>query len=191
MNRRKAIGRLLLLSGAGLAAGAGFTWFRYYRKPALEELDGFKPMIEELAETIIPETDTPGAKSAGVGEMIIRLVRECTPRNAQNRFLTGLADVQDYARSRFGKPYMDCSETEKDAVTAHFEIRDRTGKSLRDKAMNKLIGPAFFQTLKKYTVISYCTSRQGATRGLQYDYLPGVYRGRIPLAAGQKSWATS
>ncbi len=191
MNRRKAIGRLLMIGGAGLMAGGGFTWFRYYRKPDLASLDALRPMIDELAETIIPETDTPGAKSAGAGEMIIRLIRECAPRNAQNRFLTGLADVEDYARSRFGQPYLSCNDQQKDAITAHFEVRDRSGKGLRDKAMNKLIGPAFFQTLKKYTVISYCTSMQGATKGLQYDYLPGIYRGIIPLSAGQKCWATS
>lgn len=191
MNRRKAIRNILLVGGGGMAVAGGFTWFRFYHKPDLSELDQYKALIEEMAETIIPETDTPGAKSAGVAGFVITMVRECTPVTGQNRFLYGLADVEAHAHSKYGKSYLQCSGPEKNAITAYFEKRDRPYPGIKGKVANRLIGPSFFNTLKKYTVIGYCTSMKGATIGMEYDYIPGVYKGCMSLHPGQKCWATS
>ena len=79
MNRRKAIASLLVLAGGTAAVYSGVRWRRLNTAPDLVKLQAHKDLITELAETIIPATDTPGAKAAGITPFIISLVTDCTP----------------------------------------------------------------------------------------------------------------
>ena len=85
---------------------------------------------------------------------------------------------------------MQCSETEKMTIVSHAEKQGRPYPGLMGKVSGKLLGDSFFMTLKKYTMIGFCTSMQGATKAMAYDYVPGKYQGCIPLQPGQKCWAT-
>ncbi len=190
MNRRKAIRDIAVISGAVAAAGSGAFWLRFYSKPDIAAIDQYKDLINEMAEVIIPETDTPGARSAGAGAVVITLIKDCSPRKVQNRFLDGLRDVEDYAHSKYGKSFAACDEAAKKEITGYFERRDRPYAGLKGKISRRLLGDPFFVTMKKYTVRGYCTSRKGATQGLAYDYIPGHYSGVVPLKPGQKCWAT-
>ncbi|QJB31043.1 gluconate 2-dehydrogenase subunit 3 family protein [Chitinophaga oryzae] len=190
MNRRKAIARILLFGGAGAAIAGGASYYHFNKKPDLLDLDQYLPLIAELAEVIIPETDTPGAKSAGVHDFIVTMIRDCSSRKVQNRFLYGLEDVASYARTQYNKSFVHCSKEDKATIVAHFEKKSRPWEGLMGKISSRLFGDSFFMTLKKYTVIGYCTSMQGATKAMAYEYIPGRYQGCIPLQPGQRCWAT-
>jgi len=190
MNRRKAIVRILLFGTAGAAIAGGVGYRHFYKTPDLSELDQQLPLLTELAEVIIPETDTPGAKKAGVGNFIITMIKDCSSLKVQNRFLYGLSDVEAYATRRYGKSFVNCDKAAKSAIVAHFEKRDSPYPGLMGKVSKKLLGDSFFMTLKKYTIIGFCTSMQGATQAMAYDYVPGRYQGCIPLQPEQKCWAT-
>jgi hypothetical protein len=188
MNRRKAITRLLAVGGGGVLSYAGIKAYNLYKVPHLGNLDSQQTLIADLAETIIPATDTPGAKEAGVGEFIIKMVRDCTTRRSQNKFLSGLGDLADYSHSEFKMPFSECSKAYRIRILRHFEKAGAPYKGIMGKIEHRLLGDSFFTTLKKYTVLGYCTSKQGATEALAYDYIPGKYS-VTPLKPGQKAWA--
>ena len=189
MNRRAAISRFFLLGGAGAAAYTGVKTFQLYKSPDIGRLDAWKEVLDELAETIIPRTDTPGAKEAGVGAFVIRMVKDCTNRKSQNKFLTGLDDLMNFSASQYGRPFIECTTAEKADILHRFQKKGKPYPGIMGKVERKLVGDSFFTTLKKYTVLGYCTSRPGATEGLAYDYIPGKYE-ITPLKQGQKAWAT-
>jgi hypothetical protein len=61
------------------------------------------------------------------------------------------------------------------------------------KASKEKPGPKpFFLMAKELTLMGYFTSEEGATKVLQYEAVPGAYKGCIPLKeAGQgRTWAT-
>jgi len=58
------------------------------------------------------------------------------------------------------------------------------------KAEARLLGMPFFDTLKRYTVMGYCSSQKGATQGLAYLAVPGSYQGCIAYQKDQPAWAT-
>lgn len=190
MNRRKAIGSLLVLVGAGTVTAGGFRLRQLSQTPDLSKLVKYRPLIVALAETIIPETDTPGAKAAGVDTFIINMITDCTPLKEQNRFIEGLENVADYAIRHYELKFEECTAAEQQAIADHFEKRDRPYKGILGKISRKLVGDGFFVIMKKHTVTGYCNSMLGATRGLAYEYVPGRYQGCIPLQPGQKCWAT-
>jgi hypothetical protein len=147
-------------------------------------------IITELAEMIIPETSTPGAKSAAVGDYIIKVLLNCTDPKQQHRFLSGIEDLEEFTRSTFGADFLDCSPKERHVVLLHFSEEERFSYGILNKIENKFFGKPFFVKLRDLTVEGYCLSQVGATQGLAYDYIPGSYDSCIPLNPIQKSWAT-
>lgn len=190
MNRRKAILGLSLL---GIGAAFTYTGIRYYklnRNFRSYLLDEHSELISDLAELIIPRTDTPGAKDAKVGPFIMKMVRECTDQKSQNNFIEGVESIAADAKSKFGKEFSQCSVQQQAELLAGYESGSANSNAFWAKVERKLTGSSFFETLKKYTVLGYCTSKLGATEGLNYDYIPAGYEVNLPLSPGQKAWAT-
>ena len=190
MNRRKAIRNIFLVTGAAVIGGAGYEWYSITKKPKLAELAGYKELLSELAETIIPATNTPGAKDAQVGEFIYKMVIDCSDVRAQNKFLYGLHDVEDYCHSKYGQSFIKCTVQQREETLLYFEKKGKRYNGIIGKVQHKFLGDSFFETLKNYTVIGYATSMQGATQGFAYDYIPGSFEANVSLKPGQRSWAT-
>ncbi len=193
MIRRQAIQRLLILSGTVAAAGSfltGWEYRRLHKSPDWTFFAGQDTLLAELAETILPATETPGAKTTGVPAFIVYTVKSGLDVKSQNNFIDGLRNLTEFCRSRFGKPFEQCSPAERAQVLTHFEDAARPLHALVGKVKTRLAGKPFFTSLRDLTIIGYCTSEAGATQGLAYDYVPGGFESCLPYAKGQKSWAT-
>ena len=147
-------------------------------------------MISEMAETIIPATETPGAKDARVGEFVIKMINEHADAKVQNRFMSGLHDAENYAASKYNQSFVKCTSAQREEILLHFEQSSKPMKGILGKVQRKILGTSFFVTLKTYVVMGYATSQLGATRGFAYDFIPGPFQANLPLQPGQRSWAT-
>ena len=191
MNRRKAIFRISWI-GLGTVAGAGgYSWYSIGKTPDLAFASNNRELIAALAETIIPSTDTPGARQAAVHDHILRMLGNCMERKEQNTFIDGLKDVQAYCSSKYDQGYEHCTTGQQERAMAYFEKKSRSMHGLAGKVRLRIMGRPFFTLLKDHTVEGYCTSEAGATKGLTYSYIPGSFSGCMPLQPGQKSWATN
>lgn len=190
MKRRKAIGSILVAGTAAVAGFGGYEWYSLTKNPDKDYLFSKKLLLAELAETIIPATDTPGAREAGAVEFMLPMLSECTDTKTLNRFVSGLKELEHYTRSVYNREFVDCSPAEKDAVVGWADQKSRVTNSLFEKVKNKYSGRPFFEMLKTYTVYGYCISEKGASQGMHYIAVPGKYLSCIPLESNQKSWAT-
>ena len=191
MNRRKAIVTGSLAAAGLVAAGGGYKWYQIHRVPDLDLLQGSRELLAALSETIIPATDVPGARETGVADFIVKMIRDCTDRKEQNRFIAGLRAIQQYCLHEYGQPYEKCRAEDQEGVLMRWEQSGKPKNGLVGKVEARLLGRSFFTLLKEYTVEGYCTSQAGATKGLAYLLIPGSYKGCIPLKPGQKAWATN
>jgi hypothetical protein len=176
-------------TGAGLAF-SGYKWYDWNKAPDFPFLLQNKGLIGSLADTIIPAGDTPGAKEAGVQDFIVKMITDCTDIRSANKFIDGLKEIQQYCRGKYGKPYEQCAPATQDEAMRRFAEKGRPMRGILGKAQNKYLGASFFATLKQYTVLGYCSSGPGASRGLAYLPIPGSYHGCIPKLPGQRAWAT-
>ena len=172
IDRREALRRTALVL-AGVLAGCEAR-----RAPAA----GWRPrvfssdraeMVATIAEHIVPETDTPGARAVGVHRFIDALVAESYSADEQRQFLAGLDGLDDGARRAHGRAFAACTAGDQLALLGQL-----------DRAADP-----FFRTLKELTLVGYYTSEIGATRELQYAPLPGRYEGCVPLAQIGRTWA--
>lgn len=190
MNRRKFLLSLSLLGGGAMASYLGYQYVKSHSTPDLANLAQQKDLIAELCETIIPKTDTPGAKDALVHEYLIHLISNSGDIKLQNNFIEGLNDVTSFCISEYQRTFIELEKNEKYQVLLHFQKETEHLNGTLGKIKNKFLGKYFFSILKEYTCIGYCTSMVGATQGLAYEAIPSRYMACQTLIPGQKSWAT-
>jgi hypothetical protein len=176
MNRREAVQRIALLTGGALSTQltAGLMGQVLNTGASIPVSAAQQALLAEVADTIIPTTDTPGAKAAGVEQFIVRVMRDCYLQEDQEKFYTGLAKLDADSRAAHGKGF-----AELDAAGRSAALRQTTEKNR-----------AFFQLMKQLTVAGYFTSEIGATKALEYLPIPGRFEGDVPMQPGQKTWAT-
>jgi hypothetical protein len=185
MNRRIAINGLLLGGGTAIALSRIASSRRTESHPsaAFGHLEDHRDLLASLAETVIPATDTPGARDANVTDVLIVLLRDCCPIEAQKSFVNGLQELQQYCTMHYQALFQACTSEQRTTALAHFE----PGRFMRK--LTRRFGPPFFDTLRRIVTIAYCTSQVGATRGLAYDLVPGAYVSCTTMRPQQKAWA--
>ena len=141
----------------GADAGAPVTWQPELLSPAQGAV------LVEVVETILPQTDTPGAKAARVHMFVDLALKRCATADEQRSVVTAL-----------------------DALGSGFASQPPAGREATLKAMD----PAALHLIRDLTLLGYFTSEVGATQALAYVAVPGDYRGCVQLQPGQKAWAT-
>lgn len=198
MKRRDALGRVALLMGGALSAPTMLAFLEGC-KSAGDSAAGItfpftaerKELISEVAEVIIPKTDTPGAKDAKVGEFIEMMLKDCYAEKDQKSFNKGLEALED-------KNFLKASAEEKIKILTEMEAATKEELAKAGEEKKKYTeagkeytdgGVPFFRLMKELTLLGYFTSEPGATQALEYVAVPGRYDGCIDLKAGQKAWA--
>lgn len=187
MDRRKAIGGILAITGISFASFKGISFF--YGTSNRGNLVDYKNVIAELVDVIIPPTDTPGAKEAKVQDYIIDFMEACSSNKEFNTFFNGLNDVEDTAQSNYNTNFENCTLAQKTTILKNLDT-NKDPNSIFTKIDNKIFGRSFFTILKTLTIEGYCTSEIGATQMLAYDEAPGEYIAITELQPNQKAWAT-
>jgi hypothetical protein len=178
------------LGGGATAVFTGYKWYGIHKKPDLSFLDAHQALVADLAETIIPATDTPGAKQAMVHLTVISMIKEVADRKTKNIFIDGLKDVEHYSNSHFSHSFSELTAAQQIEVVGHFRDEGKNYSGMIGKIKNKFAGKSFFHILKEYSTIAFCTSKNGATKTLAYDFIPGKFEPCLQMTPGQKSWAT-
>lgn len=192
MNRRSAIRIITAISGivSSVSVVKCRRSVRSTSNVISVELSEFQTLIAAIAETIIPRTDSPGASDAGVADCVVKLIGDCEPQEVQQSFVDWLKTVERDTEKKYRRPFVDCEYLQRAAILISYE-RHHEQNSLFGKIRLRVMGIGGMELMKKYTIISYCTSMEGATQALAYDYVPGVYQPCLVMGAEQKSWATN
>jgi hypothetical protein len=190
IDRREAIRRVsALLGGAALVGGSAlWTGCRSERAPGAGA-GAFIPadiaFLDEVAETILPETKTPGAKAAKVGAFMALMVTDSYEDRDQKIFRRGMQQLDEASRKASNASFT--SATPK-ARLALLESLDREQKTYMDA--KKVDDPShYFRMMKELALLGYFTSEIGYTRAQRYEESPGSFEPCIPYKAGELSWA--
>ena len=178
MNRRDA---LRTLAAGAVGAAAASSWAESLAALAQAHAHGqgaaavmsakdWKPRVltaaqnetvVALTELIIPQTDTPGAKAAGVNRFIDRVLVDADAAE-RGRFLRGLSWVDQRSRMLFGNEFAAASPADQTALLTRIAAEDNTAAGDRD-------GVEFFRVIKSMTISGYYTTEIGLRRELGDD----------------------
>jgi gluconate 2-dehydrogenase gamma chain len=108
--------------------------------------------VERLADIIIPNDGTPGAKEAGVAEFIDFMV--ASDPEPQYGFRTGLTWLNAHAEQKDGKRFAELTPEQQTSLLEPLGFKDKARPGEED-------GRRFFSLMREYTVTGFYTSEIG------------------------------
>jgi hypothetical protein len=170
------IGGELLLSGCKNEPSMGGAVFN----------DADISFLDEVAETILPATKSPGAKAAKVGQFMTVMVNDCYEEKDKKIYHDGINKLNEACKKANSKSFMDCTPEQR---TSFLTTLDKEAKEYQ-KSKKPEDPTHYFTMMKQLTLFGYFTSKEGATQALRYVAVPGKYEGCIDYKKGDKAWAT-
>jgi hypothetical protein len=170
------LNRRALLLGAVFLAGGGAALLRFTRQPAGRAELGpvFSPdqfaLLEQVADTMIPPTDTPGALDAGVPVFLRDMLANWGSRESHAQVLAVLDSIEKQAWSRFGAAFLSLPGERRLEIMRNV---DAEALAHQDPGYGKF---------KWLVLVGYYQSEAGATQELRYELVPGAWRACLPFA---------
>ena len=146
---------------AASKAAATAAWKPKFFSEAQNEL------ATTIAELIIPETDTPGARAVKVHEHMDLVLNDEIPE-VQQAFREGLAWIDRKSKQLYDAAFLKLDNEQQKAILSLVSSQER----LRSEDEP---GRRFFLDIRARTVFAYYTSQAGIHQELEY-------KGRTPLA---------
>lgn len=201
MNRRNAIKSVALLLGGTLSAPTLLAMNRWETDLSLAAnpadlilSDSQKLVVAEVAEMIIPKTNTPGAKDAGVPAFIVLMIQDCYKQPEHISFMGGLKNLEQ-------KNFVSLNQSQKTEILRQVELdtveqmkvyqvqQTKMGDNDdREQMKEQAKGLPFWRLMKELTLLGYYTSDEGLKSSFDYVPIPGKLE-IIKLKPNQKSFA--
>ncbi|TRW17325.1 gluconate 2-dehydrogenase subunit 3 family protein [Glacieibacterium frigidum] len=142
---------------------------------------GQTAFLAAFVDTLIPATDTPGAKAAGVHLGLVGLLGRWASAKTRAGLLVAIAALQADLDRRAGAPFATARPAARLAALSALDAEAF--------ASPRPAGLKDYRTLKSLAVRLYYTSEIGASQELRYDPLPEGYTGNLPFKPGDRAWA--
>lgn len=205
VSRREAIHCVAaLLGGGALVGGRGLlsACERASFPPQEATLGEFTAediaFLDEIAETILPATKTPGAKAAQTGAFMALMVTDSYHPDERKVFREGMRKVDDAMRQANGVSFLQAAPPQRLALLTTLDREQKRVMDSRKAAMDAREAAAaiehpapahYFRMMKELALLGYFTSEVGCTQALRYVESPGRFDPCIPYAPGEPAWA--
>jgi hypothetical protein len=222
INRREAILRMSVLLGgvALIGSGALISGCKAEKTGTLGTPFTADDIayLDEIADTILPTTSTPGAKAAKTGAFMALMVTDTYHEDDDKTFREGMRKLDELSKQKNGgASFMKATPAQRLALLQELdkEQHDYSEKQRAERlkksdafinstsqqnAPEAKINPAtqiaseppskYFRMMKELALLGYFTSEVGATQALRYVESPGRYDPCVPYKAGDRDWAS-
>ena len=178
MNRREAIKQTTVLMGSVLTPGLvgavldGCTVRKKLNWAPVFLTKDESVVAGQIAERIIPRTETPGALEVGVDQFIDTMLARVYSAEDGKTYKQGLEKIDRISKDLHQRKFINLNAEEKDEVLKKLEHS-------KEKV---------FSISKELTLIGYFTSEMGMKSNFEYRPIPGSYDPCISYAPGDKVW---
>lgn len=198
MDRRTAIKNLSISLGYTVAAPTIFNMLSSCSAEVNEWTPLFlsineKHMVTNLADIILPKTDTPGALDVNVPQFLDLMYADIERKQNQDVFKKGASVFAETFKTIFNTEVNKGTKAQFEKLLAsYFKISDDATKTvlkqqrlpveyISSSDMDNYLLYKFLLSVKRYTLFGFYTSQQVGETVLNYDPIPGVQKGCIPL----------
>lgn len=132
--------------------------------------------MAELCETIIPKTDTPGAKDVGAHLFALMMVDDCSSPDEQEKFVSGLNQFEDLTKKKFNKRFVETTPAQRQELLKEMEVK----KDLKD-----VDAVTFYHSTRGLTIQCFTGSQYYLTKVRVYEMVPGRFHGCVPVKSAK------
>jgi len=187
MQRRELIQLIAAVTGCAFV-GHDALWAAEFPQAALPYSDSDVDFLDDVADTILPTTDTPGARDAAVGRFIARYSAACYPPEHIALLKSGMSDIDAQMQVLQSKGFRQANAVAKISLLTQIDRQAKEHARQADAKPGEN-SPHYFTLMKQLTLFGFFTSEPGATRVARYRPIPGRYKGCIPYVKGETFWS--
>src|SRR6266576_2394028 len=162
--------------------------------------------LDEIADTILPTTSTPGAKAAKTGAFMALMVRDSYSPDDEKIFRDGMRELNDASTEKNGVVFMGATPQQRLALLQALDreqfnfseqrkadAKRKSDEFLSEKQQSPPVPAAttatkisdqppkgYFRMMKELALLGYFTSEIGMTHAQRYVEAPGRYDPCIP-----------
>jgi len=189
MNRRQAIKNTVLAMGYTISVPSVISIFNSCTsepsadwKPQFFSSEQSK-VLGELVDTILPRTQTPGAKDLKIDQFIDGIIKRVFSEEDQQFFLKGIDAFEKECKDTNDKGFNDCSPEQRNQLLTKMEKESgKLAPTMWGFDMKNADPSSFYRKAKELTLLGYFTSQEVGKKILVYDPVPGVYAGDINVS---------
>ena len=136
-------------------------------------------LLGNIADVVIPATDTPGARATGAHLFALVMVDDCMAKDDQEKYLKGMRSFDEAVKRATGKSFSGAAAEERlDILTAFEEKLETVGEETK----------TFYEKTRGYIIQGYTSSQYFLTKVKPYQLVPGPdYKGCAPLSFEQET----
>ena len=138
-------------------------------------------VLHDICAVVLPKTDTPSAAELDVHGFLDHQLSVCYDKEQQQQALDIVEKVNSQSKGHFTKEFIALSDSEQKNILVALEA-EQLGFSTQDKQA--------FKTLKSLLVFGFFTTEIGATQALNYQAVPGGFKGSVSYSSLKKSWGS-
>jgi len=168
MNRREALKTTAMILGTTIVGAEAFL-SGCSNSHSFKLSDDDLVLLNTFAETILPATDTPGAREADAASFMKKIVSDFYTNDEQNIFLAGIKTIGLRSKQKFNKDYIDLSHDNRNILLNDFE--NEAGKYYAEHTS----GEHFYIMLKQLTIWAYLSSEVTAKNAFIFSPLIAKY----------------
>jgi hypothetical protein len=219
ISRREAILRVTALMGGIALVGSGALLSGCRAEPNTDAPFTADEVayLDEVADTMLPPTKTPGAKAAKTGAFMALIVTDSYSADERKVFREGMRKLDDASRKANSVSFMAATPAQRLAVLQaadrEQQAEDAARKDTQQKKYKAMLTdtrteaqpsptdagvanaitaepPAhYFRMMKELALLGYFTSEIGCTQAQRYVETPGRFEPCVPYHVGDKAWA--
>jgi hypothetical protein len=179
MERRTALKQLMLITSGAILLPACVKNIKQVSIDLknLKLSSDQEALLAEITETIIPGTETPGAKDLGLHQFVLQMVDDCFEPEQQQTFLSGLSLFEESTEQKFGDSFASLEKGQRENMLRELDlIKTGDNEAEKEKPLN-----TFYAITKELTVRGYMTSEYVMTNQLYYNMIPGRFQGCVEI----------
>lgn len=177
ITRRIAIRNLLLVTAGTLLLPSCMEGSASIKLVNLD-IDGEQEgILAALADAIIPQTDTPGAKDISAHLFALKMVDDCYTKEEQKAFMQGFEEFNKMVKGKYSSSFPQLKAPEQEAILIHLEKDTDVPEGIK----------SFYSSTKRLTILGYTTSKYFLSEVKNFSLIPGKYQGTVPVGSSKAS----
>jgi hypothetical protein len=138
-------------------------------------------VLHDICAVVLPKTDTPSAAELDVHGFLDHQLSVCFDKEQQQQAVDIVEKVNSQSNGHFSKEFIELSGTKQSNMLVALEA-EKLGFTAQDKQA--------FKSLKSLLVFGFFTTEIGATQALNYQAVPGGFKGSVAYSSLKKSWGS-
>lgn len=138
-------------------------------------------VLHDICAVVLPKTDTPSAADLDVHGFLDNQLSVCYDKKQQQQAIEIIEKVDFSSKAHYSKQFIELKDSQQKELLIALEA-EQLGFTAQDRQA--------FKALKSLLVFGFFTSEVGATQALNYQAVPGGFKGSVSYTSLKKSWGS-